>query len=764
MIVNENDNLTTAAMSPTPLCTKAIQALPRRLFVAGVICCALVLSGCGGGSAGNESPVVPPPPPPPLLTPTVTSASPQVVRVGESIALTGSHLLSVSRFYKGDIELERISVTDTTAQVRALQAGTGPLRLQRRSDGAMFTAAQSLTAFMPMTVSGMSATQAYEGQSVSLNGTALAAATAVHLSGTVAAIQSQTDTQIVFVVPTGAVSGAVSLASAHETIQAGNLTVLPSVSTTAVTVYALSGSAATDLGLEIRGRNLNLVQSLYVGTTQVPKTSQSAVLITTTVPSGIEGGIRLTYAEQRYRAAGEVRRSGAAVLTMSDIAVAQVYKRTAADTSMRLTPQKPALLRVALTTTAHNVPSPQVQLTATKGRVALGSLPMSGPAVLPLTVTETDTVNTFTAAIPAAWVQSGVAFTVQTTGGHRVDSSPAVGTATRLDLVIVPITIGAVGPKLPDLEYLRDELVRVFPYARGNITLAFGAPMTGTLASQWANTQEVLDALIRLEQRRRIEAPGKYYYGLWSAERNGTAGVAGLGFVNSAGLHVWSLSSVGIDGWVGWVGGPDTPNPFDRRLKSGAYILLHELGHNHGLWHAPCGGAPGPDPEYPYPDGGLGPRILHNSTFEEGDAGTLGSAFNRGAMAKDLMGYCGGLHLSDFHFNKTQVFAEAVAVRFPSAVQALRVAAPGVRLVNISGSITPTRTTIHPIRVVSTGQVTPSPASSDWALRIRTESGAVNEVPFRCRFTPLVATSDSCSRCPTWDPWSPSKSFTREPS
>ena len=38
----------------------------------------------------------------------------------------------------------------------------------------------------------------------------------------------------------------------------------------------------------------------------------------------------------------------------------------------------------------------------------------------------------------------------------------------------------------------------------------------------------------------------------------------------------------------------------------GAELMAHELGHNMGSSHAPCGGAGGPDPSYPYPGGSIG--------------------------------------------------------------------------------------------------------------------------------------------------------------
>ena len=34
--------------------------------------------------------------------------------------------------------------------------------------------------------------------------------------------------------------------------------------------------------------------------------------------------------------------------------------------------------------------------------------------------------------------------------------------------------------------------------------------------------------------------------------------------------------------------------------------IAHELGHNLGLRHAPCGGAGNPDPSFPHPDGSAG--------------------------------------------------------------------------------------------------------------------------------------------------------------
>ena len=104
--------------------------------------------------------------------------------------------------------------------------------------------------------------------------------------------------------------------------------------------------------------------------------------------------------------------------------------------------------------------------------------------------------------------------------------------------------------------------------------------------------------------------------------------------------------------------------------------IAHELGHNLSLRHAPCGGAAGPDPSYPYPDGSIG---------------AWGYDFNDGGQLVDprtyeLMSYCGPDWISDYYFTSALRFrlddADSVGLRAPPPV-----VAPAARSLLLWGGI-----------------------------------------------------------------------------
>ena len=78
-----------------------------------------------------------------------------------------------------------------------------------------------------------------------------------------------------------------------------------------------------------------------------------------------------------------------------------------------------------------------------------------------------------------------------------------------------------------------------------------------------------------------------------------------------------------------------------------AEIIAHEIGHNLHLFHAPCGGAFGPDPNYPYGDGSVG---SWGYDFRDGTLVAPGSP--------DLMSYCHPQWISEYGFTRAINYRE----------------------------------------------------------------------------------------------------------
>ena len=171
----------------------------------------------------------------------------------------------------------------------------------------------------------------------------------------------------------------------------------------------------------------------------------------------------------------------------------------------------------------------------------------------------------------------------------------------------------------------------------------------------WADTLDGAGfaLLEEVELLRHLEAAGtaEYYHGIFAWPRYSTwqswgfAGVA-ADVPSYTALTLWYLGNGSV-------------------YSGFASTFAHELGHNLSLRHAPCGGAGGPDPFYPYAN-----ALVGTWGYNFGRAGQSGTLVDP-MVFRDHMSYCGPEWVSDYFFAKSLVhratygWADARARRAP---------------------------------------------------------------------------------------------------
>lgn len=264
--------------------------------------------------------------------------------------------------------------------------------------------------------------------------------------------------------------------------------------------------------------------------------------------------------------------------------------------------------------------------------------------------TDEDTKSTFNFEVPAAYLTTDATFSVALTAadGTPVDESenaarfPADGlqqsmtvkAVGKLKVVVVPVKYDVDGSgRMPDvseaqMKLYKDTMMARYPVTDVEITVHAPLSWTRAIAPNGSGFSQVLSSITNLRGQEGA-AKDVYYYGIFSPAASFNSYCQG-GCVTGLSTVVESVQVASMRASVG-VGfsGPDAAN-----------TMAHEVGHAHGREHAPCGGARGSDPEFPYSNGSIGTwgydivtKKLYNPT-----------------KSFDMMGYCENEWVSDYTF------------------------------------------------------------------------------------------------------------------
>ena len=641
--------------------------------------------------------------------PQLASLAPTTVLPGSRVTLSGSSLDRVAQVRVNSTVLPIASQAASALVVDVPQAATSGTIMLVDSDGISRPQSLQLTVVAPMTLTSFDPVSVVTGRALAINGTNLDRATAVVFAGGASAsIATRSgSTRITVTVPDAAQSGALQLLgnAGDQVASAAPLAVAPAIRVDGSAVYrvATAGSDVT-----IAGSGLTEVAGVTVRGIPATVVSRAAAQLVFTVPAGVAcGPVSLLSNSQPAVAAGSVVVGGGCSATLAGIEFAQVLSQAATDARQRLVPGKETWVRAYVVSDQAGQSSPAVRVTGYRGAVILGTLPMAGPATLPATPggTLTDAIRyseaqSFNAELPASWVASGLSVRVEVDPEQQLgpstaqDATPNVGAPTRLEIVLVPVVSGSFVPAVPSAGAVLDELTRRFPIPRDRVVVTTRAPYTLASVTDGIDTSsEWSSALSELRQLRDGENPGnafRYYYGFVRRAGGSTAGIG----------YVPGRTALGWDSSTAW---PRT--------------MSHELGHNFGRPHAPCGGVTGADANYPYAGGALGPTPLVDSIPAPLDVVSP-------ANLTDIMGYCSGTWFSDYNYRLMQSHLESL----PQASTALAQSEPDrADLLHVAGSIGLAGVALRPVRAL---RGAPEFNAGEYTLRLVARDGRTFDHPF----------------------------------
>ncbi|MBK8572540.1 MAG: IPT/TIG domain-containing protein [Holophagaceae bacterium] len=501
------------------------------------------------------------------------------------------------------------------------------------------------------TITSISPTHGSTGTAVTITGTNLGNTSAVTFNGRAAfSLSVKSDSQVEAVVPALATTGVIAVTTLKGQATSSTFTVdanRPPVITSFTPTTLMPGTVITMLGSHFVGTS-----RVNFGPVQASFTVDSDRQLRITAPVDLTAGdIAVTNQEGTTFSEAFTVDTGGANLDLWVDKVQFTQSTQTLDNKVPIVAGKAGLIRVFVLANHFNTAAPTVRVTLLNGGVPVTGYPklVAAPrAGVPTTFGESTLGGSWNLAVPAAHLTTpvGTGYTVQAEVDPAElipETSEVNNTATAtftsttvptFKTTIFPVarTTGTGNVTVGNLDQWVARLAKMFPI--GSVEVTLGATFTssvvlGSDGTGWSTLLTELAAKHQLDASS-LGGSDRYYYGALSVDYG--SGVAGLGYVpSSPSSSFYYRTAIGWDKTSGYSDGGLFPE-----------VFAHEVGHNMGRPHSPCGSVASSDPAYPHAGGYIG-VWGYDSGFN-----ALHSPFTD----KDIMGYCTPNWVSDYVYKQ----------------------------------------------------------------------------------------------------------------
>ena len=363
-------------------------------------------------------------------------------------------------------------------------------------------------------------------------------------------------------------------------------------------------------------------------------------------------------------------------LSITGIEVTQGVQNSA--NSIPLVAGRSAVVRIfargqeALPAGSSNV---TVSIAANPSGAGLSSAPFLLSVNLPVTPSRGVYSSTINVPLPAVWLTGSYDLSITLDPQNQVPENNegnntfvqrlSFTNVPTLRVKIVPVRYthsldGHLYPA-PTNDSISDWIMRLYPLSK--VEISWHAPYTynGNLKDV-AGFSDLLSQISRLKKDEGGPADQVYYALAPTTDGNFSwfnGGVVGIGYIGNR-------VALGVN------------------HSNAGQTAAHEIGHNLGRYHAPCGGAASSDPAYPYQSAAIGEYGLDLTT----------GALHAPDSSRDIMSYCSPKWISDYTY---RALLDA-QIRVASAASSLAAADMQTGpVLNVRALVTSTGTRLLPV-------------------------------------------------------------------